>query len=237
MHRQGKYKPRVNETSEQERLLERAAVTSRGTVLKKDINLFTGVAYVAGGIIGSGIFITPSSVLRLTHSFGLSMVIWTLGGVMAILGGLCYIELALLVRKSGAEYNYLKEAYSFRKKHWTLELLGSLLAFMYFWTSALLIRSSSLAVICLTSAHYMVRPFYLNNEELPNKTVVLLAITILSKWYIVTVYGAWIQYFNLFSFMTIYRFMILIVIYYSLIPRKLHFKLKGRVVLVKLQRF
>ena len=148
------------------------------TVLKKEINLFTGVAYVAGGIIGSGIFITPSSVLRLTHSFGLSMVIWTLGGVMAILGGLCYIELALLVRKSGAEYNYLKEAYSFRKKHWTLELLGSLLAFAYFWTSVLVIRSSSLAVVCLTSAHYMVRPFYLNNEELPEKAVALLALMI-----------------------------------------------------------
>ena len=150
-------------------------------VLKKEINVFTGVAYIVGGIIGSGIFITPSIVLTLTHSFGLSMVVWILGGIIAILGGLCYIELGLLVKKCGAEYSYIKEAYSFKKKHWIFEVLGSLLAFSYLWSSILVIRSASIAVICLTSARYLIRPFYIDCDELPEKSVVLLALAIVGE--------------------------------------------------------
>ena len=152
---------------------------SEEPALKSEISLLPAVAYIAGGIIGSGIFITPKSVLMLTHSFGVSMIIWVIGGVMAILGGLCYTELSLLIRKSGGEYNYLKEAYSFNKKHWTLEVLSSLLAFTYFWSSTFIVRCSSLAIISLTVGRYMVRPFYIGCDELPEKAAVLLALAVI----------------------------------------------------------
>ena len=149
---------------------------SEDRALKSEINLLSAVAYVAGGTIGSGVFITPTSVLTLTHSLGVSIIIWVIGGVIGMLGGLCYTELSLLVRKSGGEYNYLKEAYSFNKKHWTLEVLSSLLAFTYFWSTTFIVRCSSLAIISLTVGRYMVRPFYIGCDELPEKAVVLLAL-------------------------------------------------------------
>ena len=151
-------------------------------VMKKEINVFSGVAYVVGGIIGSGIFVTPRRILTLTHSFGLSIVIWIFGGIIALLGGLCYIELGLLIRKSGGEYSYIKEAYSFKKKHWLFEILGSLLAFTYLWSSIFVIRSSGIAVLTLTSARYLISPFYIDCDEFPEKTVVFLALAILGKF-------------------------------------------------------
>lgn len=43
-------------------------------------------SYVIGNIIGSGIFITPASILRNVDSIGLSLLIWVLCAVIAILG-------------------------------------------------------------------------------------------------------------------------------------------------------
>ena len=162
-------------------LLGRNEESTGENVLKKEINVFTGVAYVVGSIIGSGIFITPRSILTSTHSFGLSMVVWILGGIISIMGGLCYIELGLLVKKSGAEYNYIKEAYSFKEKHWIFVALGSLMSFSYLWASIFVIRSAAIGIICLTSARYLIRPFYIDCDELPEESVVLLALAILGE--------------------------------------------------------
>lgn len=43
-------------------------------------------SYVIGNIIGSGIFITPSTILRYTESVGLSLIVWVACAAIAILG-------------------------------------------------------------------------------------------------------------------------------------------------------
>lgn len=151
--------------------------------LKKELTLLSGVAYVVGSIIGSGIFITPSTILCRTGSFGLSLIVWVIGGIVAISGGLCYIELGLLIRKSGADYSYVKEAYSFRKKYRVLEVLGSLLAFLFIWASTCVIRASSLAVLSLTCAQYLVQPFFIgcDSDHLPDGAIKLISISVLSE--------------------------------------------------------
>jgi hypothetical protein len=47
---------------------------------------FGATSYVIGNIIGSGIFITPASILRSTESPGLSLLIWICCAVIAFLG-------------------------------------------------------------------------------------------------------------------------------------------------------
>jgi len=162
--------------------------------LKKEITLLTGVSYVVGGIIGSGVFVTPRSILTTSHSFGLSLVIWILGGMIAMFAGLCYIELGLLIRKSGVEYNFLKEAYTFKNRHWVLGILGELLAFVFLWANILLIRPSSLAVVCLTSARYLVRPFFID-EETPEGLVIVVAIGIVGEWLAMAEGVGWRSFF------------------------------------------
>ena len=148
--------------------------------LRKRMNLLDSIAFVVGGTIGSGIYIRPAFILEKTGSFGVSMICWLAGMLIAVFGGLCYIELALLIPKTGQEYVYILEGYSFKKRNKWTELLGSLLAFLYAWTSIIIIRPTSIAIITLTCSRYLIRPIYIDCD-IPEGVVKCLAISILSK--------------------------------------------------------
>ena len=61
---------------------------------KEVIGLFGGISLVAGMTIGSGVYYLGSYVLeRVDYSFGLALLCWIIGGVISILGGLCFAEL------------------------------------------------------------------------------------------------------------------------------------------------
>ena len=62
--------------------------------LKREMGLFGGIGIIAGIVVGSGIFYLGSYVLERTHmSMGLALLCWVVGGVVSILGGLCFAEL------------------------------------------------------------------------------------------------------------------------------------------------
>lgn len=107
-----------------------------GTVqMKKEIGVFGGISIIGGIMIGSGIFYLGSYVLQRTNmSMGLALLCWVVGGIVSILGGLCFAELGACDPKSGGMVVYLNKAYhpavgySFGFTSWLISGSGSIAA-------------------------------------------------------------------------------------------------------------
>src|SRR6266704_2746372 len=113
---------------------------SRVTYARR-LGLFSGTMAVIGGIIGGGIFLTPATVAERVGSAPLIIVAWVVGGVVALVGALCFGELGARRPKAGGGYVYLREAW------------GPLPAFLYGW--ALLFLMATGAIVFLTGLNYV----------------------------------------------------------------------------------
>ena len=79
---------------------------------KKEIGVFGGINILGGIMIGSGIFYLGSYVMQRTHmSMGLSILCWVIGGLVSLLGGLCFAELGACDPRAGGMRVYLTRAY------------------------------------------------------------------------------------------------------------------------------
>src|SRR6185295_14646246 len=97
--------------------------------LRRTLSFPDLIFIVVGTVIGSGIFLTPGAVVGHAGSGGMALVVWTIGGVLSLLGALTFAELGAANPDSGGLYAYLKDAF------------GPLLAFLYGWTMFLVIGS------------------------------------------------------------------------------------------------
>ncbi len=113
-------------------------MTTSKTGFKNEIGVFGGVSIIGGIMIGSGIFYLGSYVLERTQmSLGLSLLCWIIGGIVSLLGGLCFAELGSSCPKSGGLVVYLDEAYH------------PIVGYMFGFTSWLLSGAGSIAAVAI----------------------------------------------------------------------------------------
>jgi APA family basic amino acid/polyamine antiporter len=114
----------------------------RGGTYVPRLGLFSGTMMVVGGIIGSGIFLNPAIVAARVRTAGLTLAVWVLGGLIALIGALVYAELGARRPVAGGGYVYLRDAF------------GRLPAFLYAWTLLLVIATGAIAAVAVTFATY-----------------------------------------------------------------------------------
>lgn len=103
------------------------------------------LAITVGIVIGAGIFRAPAIVAGAAGGDEtLLLAAWALGGLLSIVGALCYAELASAWPNMGGDYHFLGRAY------------GQRTAFFYAWARLAVIQTGSLALLAYVFADYIV---------------------------------------------------------------------------------
>jgi APA family basic amino acid/polyamine antiporter len=117
---------------------------------KRELGLLDGTMLVVGSMIGSGIFIVSSDMVRQVGSAGWLILLWILTGIITIIAAVSYGELSAMFPKAGGQYVYLKEAYN------------KLIAFLYGWSFFAVIQTGTIAAVGVAFAKfaaYLYEPF------------------------------------------------------------------------------
>ena len=105
------------------------------TAFKPSLRLIDATMIVAGSMIGSGIFIVSTDIVRNVGSAGWLIVVWILSGLMTVMAAVSYGEMSGMFPKAGGQYVYLKEAYN------------PLFGFLYGWSSFTVIQTATIAAV------------------------------------------------------------------------------------------
>jgi APA family basic amino acid/polyamine antiporter len=109
------------------------------------LSVFDGVMIVVGIVIGGGIFSLPPLVAGISGSPQWMFIAWGLGALLALIGALCYAELATTFPSAGGDYHFLTRAY------------GRDLSFFFAWARVMVITTGSIALLAFVFGDYMTR--------------------------------------------------------------------------------
>jgi basic amino acid/polyamine antiporter, APA family len=136
--------------------------TLRRTLGMRDLILLT-----IGTVIGSGVFVVPSSVLRNSGgSVSIAIGVWFVGGVLSLLGALTYAELGAMDSNPGGLYAYIRDAF------------GGFAAFLYGWTLFFVISAGSMATLAVAASAYVGQ--FVELSDVARKVVSVLIIVLLA---------------------------------------------------------
>lgn len=121
--------------------------------LRRQVTVIDCIALTVGVIIGSGIFISPSGILRYTGSLGWSLVIWVFCGLLSMMGALSFAELGTTFPVSGGAYSYILETY------------GPLPAFLKLYNEIVSSSTGGVAVLAIAFASYVLLPIFPDCQE------------------------------------------------------------------------
>jgi amino acid transporter len=125
-----------------EEVQSQSAAPTRPAVPRPVLSIVDAVALIVGVVVGAGIFKTPALVA--THAGGaeLFLLAWLAGGVISLVGALCYAELATAYPNAGGDYHYLRRAF------------GHDMAFLFAWARMMVLQTGSIAMLAFVFGDY-----------------------------------------------------------------------------------
>jgi basic amino acid/polyamine antiporter, APA family len=121
--------------------------------VRSHLGLTDAVSIIIGIVIGAGIYETVPFILSCVASPQEAMAVWALGGVLSVIGALCYAELATTYPRVGGDYYFLRRAF------------GPCAGFLFSWSQLTVIMSGSIGLMAFVFADYAVRLLGLGSQN------------------------------------------------------------------------
>ncbi|MEH1915870.1 APC family permease [Nostoc sp.] len=183
-------------------LVDRTTSTEVATP-KPSLTLPDAVSLIVGIVIGAGIFETPALVASQAGSDIAVLLFWLMGGVVSLVGALCYAELATVYPDVGGVYYYLKRAF------------GRGVAFLFAWARMTVIQTGSIALLAFVFGDYVSQIWRLGTFS--SSIYAAIAIALLTALNIVGLQqGKWTQ--NLLSAAKVLGLLLVVIIGLTAIP-------------------
>src|SRR5689334_1600770 len=108
--------------------------------LQKKIGFWTATSVIIGSVIGSGVFMKPSSMAEVLGSPGWLTAIWVIAGIFSFFAAIIYAELGAMMPETGGIYVYFRR------------MFGDFVAYLYGWSAFSVINTASVAAISFVCA-------------------------------------------------------------------------------------
>ncbi|HUY88923.1 MAG TPA: amino acid permease [Pirellulales bacterium] len=115
---------------------------------QRQLTLFDSTSIIVGIIIGSGVYKAAPDIAGCVPSSVAVIGVWLVGGLFALIGSLCYAELATMFPAEGGDYVFLSRAY------------GRPMGLLFAWCELWIVRPGSIGSLAFVFADYA-------NEILP----------------------------------------------------------------------
>ncbi len=115
---------------------------SQQNSLQQKIGFWSATSIVIGSIIGSGVFMKPSTMAAQLGSPIWLTLVWVIAGLFSLFGALIYAELGAMIPETGGIYAYFRR------------MFGEFFAFLYGWASFSVINTAAVAAISFVCAQY-----------------------------------------------------------------------------------
>ncbi len=112
---------------------------------RRVLGLWDAVSLILGVVVGTSIFRSPSLIFSNMPGVGSTLLLWVLGGVLSLVGALCFAELAAAWPDRGGDVAYLSRGF------------GDWLGFLLGWCRIMVIIPANVGIMSFAFQDYVIQ--------------------------------------------------------------------------------